>query len=163
MDLLHATEKNLQKIKVRVDTGKLVGQDKIGLAVGKVVNQYQVAKHFALAITDNSLTVTRKAGHIAAEAALDGLYIIRTSVKAERMDAATGVRTYKSLAQVERAFRSVKGDGLEAATDSLPPGKQSARTYLFVHAGLLRGVAHAPGLGKRVDVYRWRSGCLGHT
>ena len=61
---------------MRVDAGKLVGQDKIGVAVGKCVNQYQVAKHFELAITDNTLTFTRKAGHIAAEAALDGLYVI---------------------------------------------------------------------------------------
>jgi transposase len=107
-DLLLATEKNLDRIKVRVDTGKLVGKDKIGVAAGKVVNQYKVAKHFELVITDSSFTFTRMADNIAAEAALDGLYIIRTSVTAQRMDAATCVRTYKSLAQVERAFRSIK-------------------------------------------------------
>lgn len=107
-DLLLATERNLEKIKVRVEAAKLVGKDKIGVAVGKVVNQYKVAKHFELAITDDSFTFTRLADNIAAEAALDGLYIIRTSVKAERMDAPTCVRTYKSLAQVERAFRSIK-------------------------------------------------------
>ena len=107
-DLLAATEKNLERIKVRVDAAKLVGQDKIGLAVGKVVNQYKVAKHFEVLITDDSFTFTRLADSIAAEAALDGLYIIRTSVKATRMDAPTCVRTYKSLAQVERAFRSIK-------------------------------------------------------
>lgn len=107
-DLLTATEENLHKIKVRVEAGKLVGQDKIGVAVGKVVNQYKVAKHFELQIADDGFTFTRKTDSIAAEAALDGLYIIRTSVKAQRMDAATCVRTYKSLAQVERAFRSIK-------------------------------------------------------
>jgi transposase len=107
-DLLAATERNLQKIKVRVEAGKLAGKDKIGVAVGKVVNQYKVAKHFELTITDDSFTFTRLAEAIAAEAALDGLYIIRTSVKAARMDAPTCVRTYKSLAQVERAFRSIK-------------------------------------------------------
>ncbi len=107
-DLLAATEKNLEKIKVRVDAGKLVGQDKIGVAIGKVVNQYKVAKHFELLIADDSFTFTRNTDRIFAEAALDGLYIIRTSVKAERMDAPTCVRTYKSLAQVERAFRSIK-------------------------------------------------------
>jgi len=107
-DLLEATEKNLEKIKARVDAAKLTGKDKIGLAVGKVVNQYKVAKHFELVITDNSFAFERLADNIAAEAALDGLYIIRTSVKAERMDAPTCVRTYKSLAQVERAFRSIK-------------------------------------------------------
>jgi transposase len=78
------------------------------VAVGKVVNQYKVSKHFELVIADDAFTFTRKAGSIAAETALDGLYIIRTSVKAERMDAPTCVRTYKSLAQVERAFRSIK-------------------------------------------------------
>ena len=107
-DLLAATERSLEKIKVRVDATKLAGEDKIGVAVGKVVNQYKVAKHFELTITDNSFTFTSLAENIAAEAALDGLYIIRTSVKAARMDAPTCVRTYKSLAQVERAFRSIK-------------------------------------------------------
>ena len=107
-DLLAATEKSLEKIKVRVDGAKLAGKDKIGVAVGRVVNQYKVAKHFELVITDDSFTFARLADNIAAEVALDGLYIIRTSVKAERMDAPTCVRTYKSLAQVERAFRSIK-------------------------------------------------------
>ena len=108
LDLLLATEQNLQKVKARVDAGKLAGKDKIGLAAGKVVNQYKVAKHFELVITDTSLAFGRIVGNIAAEAALDGLYVIRTSVKAARMDAPTCVRTYKSLAQVERAFRSIK-------------------------------------------------------
>ena len=107
-DLLLATEINLEKIKVRVDAAKLLGVGKIGVAVGRVVNQYKVAKHFELVITDHSFTFSRIADNIAAEAALDGLYIIRTCVTAERMDAATCVRTYKSLAQVERAFRSIK-------------------------------------------------------
>ena len=106
--LLLATEEELQKIKVRVANGKLVGQDHIGLAVGKVINQRKMAKHFTLSITEDSFCFTRLAAHIAAEAALDGLYIIRTSVNAERMDSETCVRTYKSLAQVERAFRSLK-------------------------------------------------------
>jgi len=106
--LLAATEENLEKIKVRVAAAKLVGEDKIGVAVGKVVNQFKVAKHFELTIADDSFTFTRKMDSIAAEAALDGLYIIRTSVKAARMDAPTCVRTYKSLAQLERAFRSIK-------------------------------------------------------
>ena len=106
--LLQSTEKNLAKIKARVDGAKLAGQDKIGVAVGKVVNQYKVAKHFELVIADKVFTFARKADSIAAEAALDGLYIIRTSLKPERMDAPTCVRTYKSLAQVERAFRSIK-------------------------------------------------------
>ena len=107
-DLLAATERNLDKIKARVDAGKLVGNDKIGVCVGKVVNQYKVAKHFELTIQDKSFTFARKLDTIAAEAALDGIYIIRTSVSAAQMDAPSCVRNYKSLAQVERAFRSLK-------------------------------------------------------
>ena len=107
-DLLLATQRNLQKVQARVEAGKLSGKDKIGLAAGKVVNQYKVAKHFELVITDAALTFARKEQSIRAEAALDGLYIIRTSLKPERMDAPTCVRTYKSLAQVERAFLSMK-------------------------------------------------------
>jgi transposase len=107
-ELLAATEHNLQKIKTRVDAAKFAGQDQIGVRVGKVVNQYKVAKHFALVIGDNTFTFTRKHESIAAEAALDGIYIIRTSVNAAQMDAPQCVRNYKSLADVERAFRSLK-------------------------------------------------------
>jgi transposase len=106
--LLAATERNLDKIKARVDAGKLTGQDEIGVRVGKVINQYKVAKHFELAIGDNEFTFARKLEAITAEAALDGIYIIRTSVAAPRMPAADCVRNYKSLAHVERAFRSLK-------------------------------------------------------
>src|SRR5450631_2749430 len=107
-ELLAATERNLDKIKARVAAGKLVGSDKIGVRVGKVVNQYKVAKHFELTIQDNTFTFARKPEPIAAEAALDGIYIIRTSLSATQMDAPECVRNYKSLAQVERAFRSLK-------------------------------------------------------
>jgi transposase len=107
-ELLAATEASLEKIKARVDAGKLAGQDEIGLRVGKAINQYKMAKHFELAIGENTFTFARKREGIAAEAALDGLYIIRTSVPAKQMDAADCVRNYKSLANVERAFRSLK-------------------------------------------------------
>jgi transposase len=107
-ELLAATEKSLQAIKERVDAGKLAGADEIGLRVGKIVNQYKVAKHFELAIGDNDFTFERRQEAIATEAALDGVYIIRTSVEVDRMDAAQCVRNYKSLASVERAFRSLK-------------------------------------------------------
>ena len=107
-ELLAATEKNLQQIKDRVDAGKLKGADAIGLRVGKVVNQYKVAKHFELAIAEASFTFARKRDAITTEAALDGIYIIRTSLDAQRMDAADCVRNYKALANVERAFRSLK-------------------------------------------------------
>ena len=107
-ELLSATENSLEKIKARVDAGKLADQDKIGLCVGKVINQYKVAKHFELAIGEATFTFTRKLGEIAAEAALDGIYIIRTSVSAAQMAAPDCVRNYKALANVERAFRSLK-------------------------------------------------------
>jgi len=107
-ELLVATEKSLQAIKDRVNAGRLKKADAIGLAAGKVVNQYKVAKHFELAIGDTSFTFERKREAIAAEAALDGIYIIRTSVAATRMDSADCVRNYKALANVERAFRSLK-------------------------------------------------------
>jgi transposase len=107
-ELLAATEKNLAAIQERVSAGKLKGADAIGLRVGKVVNQYKVAKHFELRITDASFSFVRKHEAIAAEAALDGIYIIRTSVEATRMEAADCVRNYKALADVERAFRSLK-------------------------------------------------------
>ncbi len=107
-ELLAATETNLQKIKARVDAGRLAGADEIGLRVGRVINQYKVAKHFELAIGDDTFTFARKRQAIAAEAALDGLYIIRTSVSAAQMEAAQCVRNYKALANVERAFRSLK-------------------------------------------------------
>ena len=107
-ELLQATEDDLAKIAARVEAGRLKGQDKIGVAVGRVINRYKMAKHMSVTITDTSLTFARKADAIAAEAALDGLYIIRTSVPPERLDSASCVRHYKSLSQVERAFRSMK-------------------------------------------------------
>jgi hypothetical protein len=106
--LLAATEISLDKIKARVAAGKLAGRDQIGLRVGKVINQYKMAKHFALAIGDNTFTFARQHAGIATEAALDGIYIIRTSVPATQMDAPGCVRSYKALAHVERAFRSLK-------------------------------------------------------
>jgi transposase len=107
-DLLQATEKNLAKVRTMVQAGRLQGQDKIGVRVGKVVNQYKVAKHFTLDIQDNAFSFTRKVQSIAGEAALDGLYVIRTSLTTDRMDSADCVRQYKSLARVERAFRTLK-------------------------------------------------------
>jgi hypothetical protein len=107
-DLLACTERSLEKVGARVRAGRLTGKDQIGVAVGRVINQYKVAKHFALAIEEASLRWSRNTESIRAEAVLDGLYIIRTSVPAERMDGPECVRSYKALAQVERAFRSLK-------------------------------------------------------
>jgi transposase len=106
--LLLATEKQLEKIRLSVAKSRLKGQDKIGLRVGKVINQYKMAKHFELDIRADAFTFSRNADSIANEAQLDGLYVIRTSVPAKTMDAAECVRQYKALAQVERAFRTLK-------------------------------------------------------
>lgn len=111
--LLEATEKQLEKVRASVAAGRLSGRDKIGVRVGRVVNQYKVAKHFDLEITDTSFSYARNAVRIATEAALDGLYIIRTSVPAGQMEGAECVRRYKSLANVERAFRTLKGIDLK--------------------------------------------------
>lgn len=107
-ELLRATEKHLEKVRTMVQAGRLRGQDRIGVRVGKVINQYKVAKHFTLEIQDNAFTFTRRAESVAAEAATDGLYVIRTSLPGSEMDSADCVRHYKSLAQVERAFRTLK-------------------------------------------------------
>ena len=107
-DLLQATEAQLAKIQERIGAGRLKGQDSIGLAVGRITNRYRMAKHFTLTIADTAFAFARKDAAIAAEAAPDGIYIIRTSIHPERLDAASCVRHYKSLSQVERAFRSMK-------------------------------------------------------
>jgi transposase len=106
--LLQATESNLNKVQAMVQAGRLRGQDKIGVRVGKVFNQYKVAKHFILDIQEQSFSFRRNAQAIAAEAALDGIYVIRTSVAQGAMDSADCVRHYKTLSRVERAFRTLK-------------------------------------------------------
>jgi len=111
-DLLAATEKLLAPVAARVQAGKLAGAGKIGVAVGKVINKYKAGKHFDVAITDDSLTVTRRQAQIDAEAALDGIYVIRTPVPAAELDAPAVVTAYKNLSRVERDFRSIKSDDL---------------------------------------------------
>jgi hypothetical protein len=112
-DMLAATEASLAKIQARVEAGRLAGQDKIALAVGKIVNRYKMAKHLVLEITDDAFACHRDEAKIAAEAALDGVYIIRTSLAAERLSAPDCVRSYKSLARVERAFKTLKSVDLQ--------------------------------------------------
>ena len=108
--LLCATEAVLAPIVVATQREKrpLKGREKIALRVGKVIGKYKMAKHFALDITETTFTYRRNAEAIAAEAALDGLYIVRTSVPATELDAEHTVRAYKALSVVERAFRSLK-------------------------------------------------------
>lgn len=106
--LLQATEALLVTIKASVDACRLAGQVKIGVQVGKIINRHKVAKHFELSIGETTLGWARRQDTIDAEAALDGLYVIRTSLDAQRMDAPSCVRSYKALSNVERAFRSLK-------------------------------------------------------
>jgi len=106
--LLAATGKELDQVRGMVARGRLRGRDTIGVRVGKVVNKYKVAKHVRLEIHDDRFAFQIDEARVAAEAALDGIYVIRTSVPSERLDAADAVRHYKRLSDVERAFRSLK-------------------------------------------------------
>jgi transposase len=110
--MLAATQRELEKVRGMVARGTLEGQDKIGVRVGKVINKYKMAKHVTLDIRDDGFDFVLNEQSIAAEAALDGIYVIRTSVSKERMDASETVRSYKSLTAVERAFKSLKSIGL---------------------------------------------------
>jgi hypothetical protein len=112
-DLLQATGKLLAPVIARVAAGRLAGAAKIGVEVGKMINKYKTGKHFDVVITDDSLTVTRKQDQINEEAALDGLYVIRTPVPAGELDAPGVVAAYKNLRHVERDFRSIKTDDLD--------------------------------------------------
>ncbi|MCG8557389.1 MAG: IS1634 family transposase [Proteobacteria bacterium] len=109
-ELLAATERELDKV-VRATARKknpLRGKDKIGLRVGKLLGRFKVGKHFVLSVTAESFRYTRDEARIAEEAALDGIYVLRTSVATDRLSAPEVVRSYKQLASVERAFRSLK-------------------------------------------------------
>jgi transposase len=108
MSLLEATAKELDKVRAMVERGRLHGEDAIGVRVGKVVNKYKVAKHFKLDINDHRFDFELDEERIAGEAALDGIYVVRTSLGEQRMSADQSVRSYKMLSQVERAFRSFK-------------------------------------------------------
>ena len=112
-ELLAATEKLLAPLIARVQAGKLTGAGPIGVEVGKVISRYKTGKHFAVAITDDSLAVTRKQDQIDAEAILDGFYVLRTPVPASQLDAPAVVAAYKNLKYVERDFRHIKSDDLD--------------------------------------------------
>jgi hypothetical protein len=109
-ELLQVTEANLEPIRRATERQRnpLRGKQEIGLRVGKVIGKHKMAKHFDLTITENSFTYTRNEAQIRDEAALDGLYVVRSSVDEKRMDSEQVVETYKSLAKVERAFRCLK-------------------------------------------------------
>jgi len=110
IDLLAATERDLSRIKLTVERKRapLRGKAEIGLKVGAVLDQHKMAKHYELTITDTSFAYRRKEDAITTEARLDGIYVIRTNVPAAALTAEQAVGAYKSLAQVERAFRCLK-------------------------------------------------------
>jgi Transposase DDE domain len=106
--LLQATVEALEKVRASITAKRLRSPDQIGVRVGRVVNQYKVAKHIELDIGEGRFEFRVREDSVAQEAALDGIYVLRTGLPAERMDAPEVVRSYKSLSDVERAFRSLK-------------------------------------------------------
>jgi len=112
-ELLSATEADLGVLAHRVTQGTLTGADQIGLAAGPALKRYRMSKHFQVQITDTTFTYQRKAHEISTEAALDGFYILRTSLPAEKLATEDVVRAYKNLEQAERAFGSIKGPDLQ--------------------------------------------------
>jgi hypothetical protein len=111
--MLDPTAAELDKVVSMVASGRLAGQDAIGVRIGKVVNKYLMAKHFRLTIEADRFSYALDDASITSEAALDGLYVVRTSFSAARMDDAEAVRSYKLLTREERAFRTLKGLDLE--------------------------------------------------
>jgi hypothetical protein len=111
--LLAATEADLSTIAARIAAGRLKDPDKIGVAAGKVINKRKVAKHFLLDIGEGRISWRRDQGNIDAEAATDGIYVIRTPVPAGTLDAPAAVAAYKDLARLERDFRHIKAEDLD--------------------------------------------------
>ncbi len=128
--LLKATTEALEKIQGMVARGTLKEADKIGVRVGRVINQYKMAKHFKLEIADDQFSFEIDEEKVNAEAALDGIYVIRTSV-ADGLSAEDAVRHYKALSQVERAFRSIKTMDLEVRPIHHYQ-EQRVRSHLFL-------------------------------
>ena len=129
--LLDATDAELTTIAAAVAAERLAGAGKIGIRIGKVIGKYKMAKHYQLDITDSTFTFNRDQAAIDAEAALDGLYVIRTSVGPEQMSAGKVVATYKSLALVERDFLSLKSIDLD-----LRPIRHYTETRVRAHVFL---------------------------
>ena len=116
------------------------------MRVGRVLNKYKVGKHFKLDIRDDSFSFEIDDTKVTAEAALDGIYVIRTSLAEQRMKTDDTVRSYKLLTQVERAFRSFKSMDLKVRPIRHRRENRVRGARLLVHAGLLRPVAHDGGL-----------------
>jgi transposase len=134
--LLSETEKELAKVKASTDNprGRLHGKPAglIGERAGRVVNRFKVAKHFQLTIEDGRFEYTRKQEAIAQEAALDGLYVLRTSLGADSVSARAVVRAYKQLSQVEQAFRGMKADDLLALRPIFHRLEDRVRAHAFL-------------------------------
>ena len=111
--LLAATEADLEKIRASVTAGRIKDPDKIGVRVGKVIGKHKVGKHFTWEITDGGFCFRRDETKIAAEAAFDGIYVIRSTITADTADAPAVVKVYKNLKHVERDFRTIKIDDLD--------------------------------------------------
>jgi Transposase DDE domain len=112
-ELLAATEADLEKVAAQVQAGRVKDPDKIGVRAGKIINKRKVAKHFILDIGEGRISWRRDQASIDAEAATDGIYVIRTPVPAETLDAPGAVAAYKDLANLERDFRHIKADDLD--------------------------------------------------
>ena len=130
-EALSHLQDELHQLRQLVEWGRYGGQDKIGVRLGKVIDKYKMGKHFVLDIEDAGFTFAIDDKKVAAEAALDGLYVIRTSTDKDRMSADDAVRSYKSLSQVERAFRTIKTVDLKVRPihHYLEP---RVRTHLFL-------------------------------
>ena len=148
-ELLAATEKHLEQIRREVERRKKkpLAADQIGVKVGKVLGRYKMGKHFVYEIGENHFSWKRRPQSMEREAQLDGIYVLRTSEPAERLSAEDTVRSYKSLAEVERAFRCLKGVDFAGAVDSASHGGAGAGAHFSLCVGLLRGMASAPRLG----------------
>ena len=146
-ELLDATEALLAPIKASVDAGGLAGADKIGIRVGKIIGRHKMAKHFTVTIGDNSLSWERNHDKITAEAALDGIYVIRTSLTPDRIDPAGIVAAYKDLSKVERRLPEHQNHRLGPAPHLPPPRRPGPGARVHLHARRLPGLASPPSMG----------------
>jgi hypothetical protein len=137
-ELIDATQTALGRIQAQVQAGRLVDPVKIGLRVGRVAGKHKVAKHFILDISRGHFSFTQNSDAIAAEAALDGIYVLRTPVPAEQMSSTDVVRAYKNLANIERDFRSLKTIDLQLRPiHHYTPTRVRAHVFLCALAGYL--------------------------
>jgi hypothetical protein len=148
-DLLQATERELARVAKSAArrTRKPYDDATLGIKVGKLLNHYKVGKHFAITITAGHVQWQRREAAIQEEARLDGFYVIRTSEARDRLSPEDAVRHYRRLAQVERAFRCLKGIDLLIRPIHHRHGGARPRAHLLVSAGVLRGVAFTAGVG----------------